>query len=78
MWLMRASKASVSETWVCHSCGNTVNKWVAICQNCERFNSLSWKCPPNVMEQLGISEGMSGEGKKATNSASKKKKPVLP
>ena len=52
LWLTRASRASAPKTWVCSSCGSVSKEWVTICKNCGQFNSLSWSCPPAVVEHL--------------------------
>ena len=47
-WLVRAATADPDSAWVCDSCGNAVTEWTAVCVNCGRFGSLSWRTPPRV------------------------------
>lgn len=45
-WLTRALTASRGPQWVCDSCQNIHGKWVAVCENCGSFDTLSWREPP--------------------------------
>jgi HemY protein len=47
-WLVRASLADPEPSWVCGSCGNTVDEWAAVCGNCGTFGSFDWRSPPHV------------------------------
>ena len=55
-WLVRASLADAEPSWVCNSCGNTVEQWSAVCGNCGTFGSFEWKSPPHVLGLPGASE----------------------
>ena len=45
-WLNKALNASRGPQWVCESCSNIHKGWQPRCENCETFDSLSWKTPP--------------------------------
>ncbi|ETX29568.1 heme biosynthesis protein HemY [Roseivivax isoporae] len=45
-WLARALTAPRGPAWVCDNCNTIHADWVPICSNCEAFDSLSWKTPP--------------------------------
>lgn len=47
-WLVRASLADPEPSWVCGSCGNTIDEWAAVCGNCGAFGSFDWRSPPHV------------------------------
>jgi len=57
-WLTRASVAERAATWACHSCGNTVEIWSALCGNCHTFDSFTWRRPPHVMSLSETSENL--------------------
>ncbi len=46
-WLARALTASRGPQWVCSNCHHIHGGWVAICENCESFDTLSWEAPPD-------------------------------
>jgi HemY protein len=47
-WLDRADGASQDKAWTCGSCGAVAPEWSALCGNCGRFDTTSWKRPPRV------------------------------
>ena len=44
-WLTRALTASRGPQWICDSCQTVHPRWVAVCDNCGAFDSLSWREP---------------------------------
>ncbi len=46
-WLARALTAPRGPRWVCDKCQHIHAHWVAICENCEAFDTLSWRAPPD-------------------------------
>lgn len=51
-WLTRALTASRGPQWICETCHHIHTSWVAICANCGKMDTLSWRTPP---EQNGAS-----------------------
>ncbi|SFD67813.1 heme biosynthesis protein HemY [Roseivivax sediminis] len=45
-WLARALTAPRGPAWVCENCNHIHADWVPVCTNCEAFDTLSWKTPP--------------------------------
>ena len=45
-WLNKALDAPRGPQWVCESCSNIHSGWQPRCENCDTFDSLSWKTPP--------------------------------
>ncbi|SHH01545.1 heme biosynthesis protein HemY [Cognatishimia maritima] len=45
-WLAKALTAPRGPQWVCDSCHNIHSEWVPVCENCQSFDTLSWKTPP--------------------------------
>lgn len=46
-WLARALSAPRGPAWICGACNHIHGRWVAICENCEAFDSLDWRSPPS-------------------------------
>jgi HemY protein len=46
-WLARALTAPRGARWVCDKCQHIHADWVAICENCGAFDTLSWRAPPD-------------------------------
>jgi len=46
-WLARALTAPRGPRWVCEKCQHIHSDWVAICENCGAFDTLSWRTPPD-------------------------------
>ena len=46
-WLARALTAPHGPRWVCEKCQHIHADWVAICENCGAFDTLSWRAPPD-------------------------------
>ncbi|MDH3262468.1 MAG: tetratricopeptide repeat protein [Paracoccaceae bacterium] len=44
-WLARALTASRGPQWVCDTCHNIQADWAPFCDNCEGFDTLSWREP---------------------------------
>ncbi len=56
-YLARAANASRGPQWVCNHCGHVHSEWVSDCINCERFDTLDWKLPPEAKDDhrgLGV------------------------
>ncbi len=45
-WLARALSAPRGPQWVCDKCYHIHAEWVPACENCQSFDTLSWKTPP--------------------------------
>ena len=45
-WLARALTAPRGPQWVCENCNSIQGEWTPTCQNCESFDTLTWKTPP--------------------------------
>lgn len=46
-WLARALVAPRGPQWVCDKCHHIHARWQAVCENCEGFDTLSWRSPPD-------------------------------
>lgn len=46
-WLTRALTAPRGPQWVCDKCQHVHAGWHALCHNCNGFDTLSWKSPPD-------------------------------
>ena len=44
-WLTRALNVPRSPHWVCDNCQHIHGEWAPICENCQSFDTLSWKTP---------------------------------
>lgn len=47
-WLTRALSAPRGPQWVCDNCQHIEAEWTPICNNCEAFDTLTWKRPPSA------------------------------
>lgn len=45
-WLARALNAPRGPQWVCDNCHHIHAEWRPICENCDSFDTLSWRRPP--------------------------------
>ncbi len=45
-WLTRALSAPRGPQWVCEACHHIHPRWVAVCEHCGGFDTLSWREPP--------------------------------
>lgn len=45
-WLARALNAPRGPQWVCDNCQHIHGGWAPICENCQSFDTLSWRAPP--------------------------------
>lgn len=46
-WLTRALTAPRGPQWVCEKCQHIHARWQALCENCEGFDTLAWRTPPD-------------------------------
>ena len=55
-WLTRALSAPRGPQWVCDNCHHIHAEWVPACENCQSFDTLSWKSPPasTVTSSTGV------------------------
>ncbi|MEQ9243142.1 heme biosynthesis protein HemY [Roseovarius indicus] len=55
-WLTRALAAPRGPQWVCDNCHHIHAHWVPACENCQSFDTLSWKSPPaaTVTSSTGV------------------------
>lgn len=55
-WLTRALAAPRGPQWVCENCQHIHAEWVPACENCQSFDTFSWKSPPasSVTSATGI------------------------
>jgi len=44
-WLTRAVTASRGPQWVCENCQTVHSAWAPVCNNCNGFDTMSWKIP---------------------------------
>ncbi|MCA8880251.1 MAG: heme biosynthesis protein HemY [Rhodobacteraceae bacterium] len=42
-WLAKALTAPRGPQWICDNCGHVHADWLAICENCNAFDTLSWR-----------------------------------
>ncbi|QBF29636.1 heme biosynthesis protein HemY [Thalassococcus sp. S3] len=47
-WLARALTAPRGSQWVCDNCHHIHSDWAPVCENCQSFDTLSWRTPPAV------------------------------
>lgn len=47
-WLAKALTAPRGPQWVCDNCNTIHAEWTPICTNCQAFDTLSWKTPPQA------------------------------
>ncbi len=45
-WLTRALSLPRGPQWVCDNCHHIHAEWKPICENCDSFDTLAWKTPP--------------------------------
>lgn len=57
-WLARALTAPRGEQWICESCNHIHAEWAPVCENCQSFDTLSWKSPPQSEVVGGASAAM--------------------
>jgi len=75
-WLAKALTAPRGPQWVCDSCQSIHGRWVALCENCGSFDTLSWREPaehpaasPTGAEMLPLIVGTSTDHDTATKGA---------
>ncbi|MEM6617870.1 MAG: heme biosynthesis HemY N-terminal domain-containing protein [Pseudomonadota bacterium] len=44
-WLAKALDAPRGPMWVCERCGKVHTEWMAVCDNCGGFDTLTWRQP---------------------------------
>ena len=47
-WLAKALTAPRGPQWVCDNCQHVHGSWEPVCSNCQSFDTLSWREPPEV------------------------------
>ena len=54
-WLAKALNAPRGPQWVCDNCHHIHAEWTPVCENCESFDTLSWKTPqvPEIASATG-------------------------
>lgn len=52
-WLAKALTAPRGPKWVCDNCQHVHGGWEPVCSNCESFDTLSWREPPEA-EVIGV------------------------
>lgn len=64
-WLTRALNVPRSPHWVCDNCQHIHGEWAPICENCQSFDTLSWRTPrtseivsPSGLQMLPLIVGM--------------------
>lgn len=45
-WLARALTAQRGPQWICNNCHHIHSDWTPACENCQAFDTLEWKSPP--------------------------------
>lgn len=45
-WLAKALTAPRGPQWVCDNCQQVHGSWEPVCTNCQSFDTLSWRAPP--------------------------------
>ncbi|QQA42738.1 heme biosynthesis protein HemY [Pelagovum pacificum] len=45
-WLTKALTAPRGPQWICDNCHNIAAEWQPVCPNCQSFDTLAWKTPP--------------------------------
>ncbi|MFM2356046.1 MAG: hypothetical protein RLZZ528_1782 [Pseudomonadota bacterium] len=51
-WLTRALTASRGPQWLCEACQTVHPVWQPVCSNCQGFDTLVWKEPPNDAREM--------------------------
>lgn len=57
-WLAKAVNAARGPQWVCEQCNHVHPGWVAVCEGCQSFDTLSWKEVPQTDLSLPASQQM--------------------
>lgn len=45
-WLAKALTVPRGPQWICDNCQHIHSEWAPVCENCESFDTLSWRAPP--------------------------------
>jgi HemY protein len=51
-WLTKALGASRGPQWMCGKCHHIHGGWVPVCENCNGFDTLTWREPPKSSEPV--------------------------
>ncbi|MFC3613367.1 heme biosynthesis protein HemY [Lutimaribacter marinistellae] len=56
-WLAKALNAPRGPRWVCDNCHHIHSDWRPVCENCNSFDTLSWRTPetPEIASATGVS-----------------------
>lgn len=57
-WLARALTAPRGPQWICDNCGHVHADWLALCENCHAFDTLSWREAPTSAAMTGSAAAM--------------------
>lgn len=57
-WLAKALTASRGPQWVCDNCGHVMAEWAPVCENCQGFDTLTWREPDE--KHSGAASGAQG------------------
>lgn len=75
-WLARALNAPRGPQWVCDNCQHIHAEWAPVCENCQSFDTLSWRVPstgpiatPTGLEMLPLIIGAVEERGSGTDAA---------
>ena len=70
-WLTRALSLPRGPQWICGNCQHIHSEWAPVCENCESFDTLSWKSAPQAevampagLQMLPLIVGSAGEDTK--------------
>ena len=47
-WLAKAVTVPRGPQWICENCQHIHAEWAPVCDNCESFDTLSWRTPPEA------------------------------
>lgn len=45
-WLAKALTVPRGPQWICENCQHIHTEWAPVCENCDSFDTLAWKTPP--------------------------------
>ncbi|MFN0116462.1 MAG: heme biosynthesis protein HemY [Paracoccaceae bacterium] len=75
-WLAKALTASRGPQWCCDRCQNIMHDWAPVCDNCQGFDTLSWREPahggvpmPNGADMLPLIVGRPAGARPASGGA---------
>lgn len=47
-WLAKALTVPRGPQWICENCQHIHSEWAPVCENCDSFDTLAWKTPPQA------------------------------